>query len=200
MIRRATARAGSTRARTATGLVLGSVLLAGCSSDPAPGGAAAASQTPLTTSASASAPAVVSFAGLTLSDAADLTAKPRVTARSPATAAQALQVRDVVTGSGAAATPTSTVTVQYVGVRYADGRQFVASWDHGGAISFSLRSVVPGLARGIGGGQGTAPMRVGGRRLVIVPAALGYGRAGTPDGSVPPNAPLAFVVDLVAVN
>ncbi len=142
---------------------------------------------------------MVSFAGLTLSGAVDLSAKPRLTAR-PVAAVRALQVNDVVTGSGAAATPSATVTVQYVGIRYADGKQFVASWDHGGVTSFSLRSVVPGLARGIGGGAGTEPMRVGGRRIVIVPAALGYGRAGTPDRSVPPDAPIAFVVDLVAVG
>jgi peptidylprolyl isomerase len=185
---------------TSAAMVLASVLLAGCSSERVPGRGStpvAASATPA--SASASTPAVVSFAGLTLSGAADLSAKPRLTAR-PAAAVQALQVKDVVTGSGAAATPSATVTVQYVGIRYADGRQFVASWDHGGVTSFSLRSVVPGLARGIGGGAGTEPMRVGGRRIVIVPAALGYGRAGTPDRSVPPNAPIAFVVDLIAVG
>lgn len=177
--------------------VLGAVLLAGCSSDPAP--SSAASTAAPVTSASSSAPAVVGFGGLTLSNAADLTAKPRVSARSTAAPAT-LQVRDVVAGSGAAATPSATVTVQYVGLRYLDGRQFVASWDHGGVTSFSLRSALPGLARGIGGGAGTAPMRVGGRRIVIVPAALAYGRAGTPDRSIGPNAPLAFVVDLVAVS
>jgi peptidylprolyl isomerase len=181
-----------------TAVTLAAVLLAGCSSRPAPHGTAATVAVPAP-SASSSAPAVVSFAGLTVTGVADLTAKPRVSARSSA-AVPALRVQDLVTGSGAAATPAATVTVQYVGVRYADGKQFVASWDHGGATSFSLRSVVPGLARGIGGGAGTAPMRVGGRRIVIVPAALGYGRAGTADRSVPPNAPLAFVVDLVAVS
>jgi len=142
---------------------------------------------------------VVGLAGLTLSGAADLTAKPRVTARSTAAPAT-LRIRDVVAGSGAVAAPTSTVTVQYVGLRYADGRQFVSSWDHGGATSFPLSSALPGLARGIGGGAGTEPMRVGGRRIVIVPAALAYGRAGTPDRSIGPNAPLAFVVDLLAVS
>jgi peptidylprolyl isomerase len=179
-------------------MALGSVLLAGCSSDPAPGGAPSTA-TVASMSASSSAPAVVGLAGLTLSGASDLTAKPKVTARSAAAPAT-LRVRDVVAGSGAAATPASTVTVQYVGVRYADGRQFVASWDHGGATSFSLRSALPGLARGIGGGAGTEPMRVGGRRIVLVPPALGYGRAGTPDRSIGPNASLAFVVDLLAVS
>ena len=42
------------------------------------------------------------------------------------------------------------------------------------------------------------PMRVGGRRLVIIPAALAYGSTG--GGNVPPNAPLVFVVDLIGVK
>ncbi|HEV2886708.1 MAG TPA: FKBP-type peptidyl-prolyl cis-trans isomerase [Jatrophihabitans sp.] len=184
-----------TGTRTAAVALGAGLLLAGCSSGSSPADAPSI----LASSTSSSAPAEVSFAGVTLTGAADLTAKPKVIARS-ATAPAALSVKDVVTGSGAAATPTSTVTVQYVGVRYADGKQFVASWDHGGATSFSLRGVVPGLTRGIGGAPGTEPMKVGGRRIVIVPAALGYGRAGTPDRSIPPNAPIVFVVDLVAVK
>lgn len=103
-------------------------------------------------------------------------------------------------GTGAPATPASTVTVQYVGVRYADGKQFDASWDHGGAVGLSLRKLVPGFTRGVGGTTGIAPMKVGGRRVMILPAALGYGSTGTQDGSIPPNAPIVFVVDLVGVT
>ena len=73
-----------------------------------------------------------------------------------ATVPSALAVKDLVTGSGQAASPTSTVTVQYVGVRYADGKQFDASWDHGGATSFSLTQVVPGFTQGIGGSKDIA--------------------------------------------
>jgi peptidylprolyl isomerase len=57
-----------------------------------------------------------------------------------------------------------------------------------------------GFRQGIAGAAGTEPMKVGGRRIMILPAGLGYGRAGTPDGSIPPNAPIVFVVDLVAVK
>jgi FKBP-type peptidyl-prolyl cis-trans isomerase len=170
------------------------VALAGCSS--------AKSTAPVTVSSSASpsAPAEVSFNGVTLSNATDLTAKPKALARS-ATPPAGLLIKDVVTGTGAAATPTSTVTVQYVGLRYADGKQFDASWDHGGVVSFGLPQATPaGFRQGIGGAPGAASMRVGGRRIMILPAALGYGRAGTPDGSIPPNAPIVFVVDLVAVK
>ena len=183
-------------AATAAALGAGAVVLAGCSGTKSP----AAAPSTVSTPASATAPAAVSFNGVTLDSATDLTTKPKVLARS-ATAPAALQVKDVVTGTGAAATPTSTVTVQYVGVRYADGAQFDASWDHGGAISLSLPQATPaGFRQGIGGASGIEPMKVGGRRMVILPAALGYGRTGTPDGSIPPNAPIVFVVDLVAVG
>lgn len=90
--------------------------------------------------------------------------------------------------------------MQYVGVRYADGKQFDASWDHGGATSFSLGQVVAGFRQGIGGGGPLQAMKVGGRRIMILPAALGYGAAGTPDRSIAPNAPIVFVVDLIAVK
>lgn len=183
--------------RAASAMALGAaVLLTGCSSDKSPAG------TPATVSSSVSSPAPaqqVSFSGVTIEDAANLTAKPKVVTKS-ATVPTALRVKDVVTGSGPAATPQSTVTVQYVGVRYADGQQFDASWDLGGATSFSLQQVVPGFTQGIGGAPGTEPMKVGGRRIMILPAALGYGRTGSQDGSIPPNAPIVFVVDLIAVK
>ncbi|MEO6501199.1 MAG: FKBP-type peptidyl-prolyl cis-trans isomerase [Jatrophihabitantaceae bacterium] len=179
-----------------TALALGAtVALAGCAGKDSP----ADVPTTMTASASATPLAEVSFSGVTLDDAGDLTAKPKVISKS-ATTPTALQVKDVVTGTGVAATPESVVTVQYVGVRYADGKQFDASWDHGGATSFSLREVVPGFTQGIGGAPGAGPMKVGGRRIMILPAALGYGRTGNQDGSIPPNAPIVFVVDLIAVK
>jgi hypothetical protein len=177
-------------------LVGGSGLLAGCASKSDSG-----STTPSSSSGSSTSvgPSTVSFDNVTVTDATSLSSKPNVSAASnsqPST----LQVKDLVVGTGQAASATSSVTVQYVGVRYADGKQFDASWDHGGATSFSLTQVVPGFTQGIGGTQGIPAMKVGGRRLMILPAALGYGAAGTPDGSIPPNASIVFVVDLVGVD
>ncbi len=168
--------------------------LSGCSSD-----GKKASETFSASPVAPSSTAPITFNGVTVTGASELTAKPAVTSKS-STAPASLQVKDLVVGTGAPARPTSTVTVQYVGVRYADGKQFDASWDHGGAVGFSLRQVVPGFTRGIGGTTGIAPMKVGGRRVMILPAALGYGSTGTQDGSIPPNAPIVFVVDLVGVK
>jgi len=153
----------------------------------------------LASSPAVAAPSNVSFENVTVTGATNMSSKPKVTAESTLPAAK-LKVKDLVVGSGPAATPTSSVTVQYVGVRYADGKQFDASWDHGGATSFPLTKVVRGFTQGIGGNDTIPAMKVGGRRLMILPPELGYGETGTPDGSIPPNAAIVFVVDLVAVK
>jgi peptidylprolyl isomerase len=183
-------------ARVGCGLALASVLaglLTGCASG-------SAGNNPGSTSAPTGAKAAtVTFQGVTVTDATNLAVEPGVVSTASAPAAHLL-VKDLVVGTGAAATPTAMVTVQYLGVRYSDGKQFDASWDHGGATSFSLTQVVPGFTQGIGGADGVAAMKVGGRRVMIIPGSLGYGDRGTPDGSIPPNASLVFVVDLTKVS
>jgi FKBP-type peptidyl-prolyl cis-trans isomerase len=156
-------------------------------------------ETPSPSSTAGGAAKSLSFEDVTVTDPTNMSSKPKVTAESNRQPAR-LKVKDLVVGSGEAATPASTVTVQYVGVRYADGKQFDASWDHGGPTSFSLRKVVRGFTQGIGGTDEIPVMKVGGRRIIIVPADLGYGENGTPDGSIPPNATIVFVVDLVAIK
>jgi len=142
--------------------------------------------------------APVVFNGVTVSGGSNLAAKPMVTSKGSGDPAK-IQVKDLVVGAGPAASPQSTVSVQYVGVLYADGKQFDASWDNGGApAQFSLQGVVPGFTQGIGGTDGVKPMKVGGRRIMILPSALGYGPSG--NGPIPPNAPLVFVVDLTQVS
>lgn len=182
----------------ATAIAVTSCLIAltGCASKSHSGGSPSGSTT---NSAGNSDASTVNFNDVTVAGATSMSDKPKVTVSSSGQPS-ALQVKDLVTGTGDPATAGSSVTVQYVGVLYANGKQFDASWDHGGATSFPLTGVVPGFAQGIAGGQGIEPMKVGGRRLMILPAALGYGAKGTPDGSIPPNAPIVFVVDLVGVN
>jgi FKBP-type peptidyl-prolyl cis-trans isomerase len=105
-----------------------------------------------------------------------------------------LVIEDIHVGDGAEAKSDSTVTVQYVGVSWSNHKQFDASWDHGGAISFPLSGVVPGWQQGIPG------MKEGGRRELIIPPSLGYGEAGSPQGGIGPNETLVFIVDLVKVG
>jgi peptidylprolyl isomerase len=141
--------------------------------------------------------AAVSFDGVTVTGATDLAGVPGVTSKS-STTPKTLAYKDLVVGKGAVATPSSTVTVQYVGVLYRTGVKFDASWSRGSPTQFSLAQVVPGFTQGIGGTTGVPPMHVGGRRIIILPAALGYGSQA--NGSIPANSPLVFVVDLTQLG
>jgi peptidylprolyl isomerase len=120
-----------------------------------------------------------------------LSKEPKVTPPSGA-APTKLVVKDIVTGTGPAAKPGGPVTVNYVGVLYHGGKEFDASWKHGEPVTFSLQpgSLIAGWTQGIPG------MKVGGRRELIIPAALAYGAAGRPP-TIPKNAPLVFVIDLL---
>lgn len=127
-----------------------------------------------------------------VSNAGDLSAEP-VPAAGHAPAPTRLEGRDLVVGSGTAAAATSSVKVQYVGANYADGKVFDASWTRGAAATFPLNGVIPGFAQGIVG------MKVGGRREIVIPPALGYGAQGQPP-AVGPGETLVFVIDLLAVQ
>lgn len=114
----------------------------------------------------------------------------------PAGAPPAELVReDLVTGAGAEATPGKTVEVHYVGVAWSTKTQFDASWDRREAFAFPL-----GAGRVIRGwDEGVAGMRVGGRRRLTIPPAMGYGARGA-GGDIAPNETLVFVIDLLAVR
>jgi FKBP-type peptidyl-prolyl cis-trans isomerase len=139
--------------------------------------------------------AAVSFQGVTVKGAADLAGAPGVTSKS-AKAPTKLEYKDLVVGKGKAATPTSTV--QYSGVLYKTGTAFDSSWSRGQPAQFPLNGVVKGFTQGIAGTTGVPPMKIGGRRLIIMPASLGYGAQA--QGPIPANSPLAFVVDLKSVT
>ncbi len=106
-----------------------------------------------------------------------------------------LVTKDLITGTGKTATPGSTVTVNYVGVLYKGGKEFDSSWKRNQPFTTALANgnVIPGWVKGIPG------MKVGGRRELIIPPAQGYGKSGSPP-TIPPNATLVFVVDLLSVS
>lgn len=104
-----------------------------------------------------------------------------------------LTITDTVVGTGAEATPGSTVSVNYVGA-LPDGTVFDASANHGGAFTFPL-----GAGRVIRGwDEGVAGMKVGGKRTLVIPPAYGYGSSDM--GVIPPNSTLIFEVELVSVQ
>lgn len=102
--------------------------------------------------------------------------------------------KDLTKGTGAEAVPGSIATVEYTGW-LADGSSFDSSKKAGKPYSFPL-----GRGRVIAGwDEGVVGMRVGGRRLLVIPPALGYGEQGA-GGLIPGNATLVFEVELVAVQ
>jgi peptidylprolyl isomerase len=106
-----------------------------------------------------------------------------------------LVVKDLKAGTGAEAKSGDQVSVQYIGVLYDNGSKFDSSYDHGQPFSFQL-----GAGKVIAGwDQGVAGMKVGGRRELIIPPDLAYGAQGQPP-TIPANATLAFVIDLVSVG
>jgi FKBP-type peptidyl-prolyl cis-trans isomerase len=123
-----------------------------------------------------------------------LATKPAVTV--PTTAAPTkLVTKDLVQGTGQAASQGKTVIVNYVGVLYKTGKEFDSSWKRSQPFTTALSpgSVISGWVQGVSG------MKVGGRRELIIPPSLGYGKAGSPP-TIPPNSTLVFVVDLLSVQ
>jgi FKBP-type peptidyl-prolyl cis-trans isomerase FkpA len=109
-----------------------------------------------------------------------------------------LQYEDTTVGDGAEARAGQDVTVHYTGWLYNDGTQgakFDSSKDRNDPFQFSLGAgmVIRGWDEGVAG------MKIGGKRTLIIPAALGYGARGA-GGVIPPNATLKFDVELLGLR
>jgi peptidylprolyl isomerase len=143
--------------------------------------------------ASTPAPATPPSAAAKTPPSGPLATKPAVTVPS-GTAPATLVTKELIKGTGPEAKAGQPVTVNYVGVLYKGGKEFDSSWKRSEPFAFTL-----GKGQVIKGwDQGVAGMKVGGRRELIIPAELAYGKTGSPP-TIPPNAPLVFVVDLLSV-
>lgn len=121
--------------------------------------------------------------------------KPQVDIPSDQPPPSQLEVEDITVGDGDEAVSGRDVEVHYVGVSWATGRQFDASWDRGDTFRFGL-----GQGQVIAGwDQGVAGMKVGGRRRITIPPQLAYGKSGA-GGVIGPDETLVFVVDLVGTR
>lgn len=116
------------------------------------------------------------------------------------TASTQVQGQDVKVGTGTEATPGSQVSVLYVG-KLSDGTVFDSSAAHGNTpLTFTLgaQGLIAGFQIGING------MKVGGERLLAIPASLGYGTQDVKDSTgkviIPANSTLVFDVQLVSVT
>jgi len=114
-----------------------------------------------------------------------------------------VEIIDRVVGKGLEASAGNKVKVNYTGWFHKPlapkqrGRKFDSSLDAGRTpIEFQL-----GAGRVIKGWeQGVAGMKVGGKRTLIIPSALAYGKRGAGGGSIPPDADLIFDVELLDVK
>jgi peptidylprolyl isomerase len=110
-----------------------------------------------------------------------------------------LQIIDTQAGTGATPKQGQTCVMHYTGWLYengAKGRKFDSSVDRGRPFEFPLgvRRVIPGWDEGV------ASMKVGGKRTLIIPPALGYGARDVGNGLIPPNSTLIFDVELLDVK
>lgn len=119
-------------------------------------------------------------------------------AQAAVTTASGLQIIDSKAGTGASPKTGQTCVMHYTGWLYvngAKGKKFDSSVDRGQPFEFPI-----GAGRVIRGwDEGVATMKVGGKRTLIIPPALGYGASGA-GGVIPPNATLIFDVELLAVK
>lgn len=103
-----------------------------------------------------------------------------------------LQTKDIIVGTGAEVQASSTLTVHYTLMTWSNGKLIESSWSGGQPATFPLSGVIAGWQEGLPGAK------VGGRRLLVIPADKGYGPNGS--GPIGPNETLIFVVDIIAVS
>jgi peptidylprolyl isomerase len=130
-------------------------------------------------------------AGLPASAMAQATGKTMTTA-------SGLQITDTKVGAGASPRAGQICVMHYTGWLYqngAKGAKFDSSRDRGQPFEFPIGTghVIKGWDEGV------ATMKVGGKRILIIPPGLGYGARGA-GGVIPPNATLMFEVELLAVK
>ena len=115
-----------------------------------------------------------------------------------AAATAGLQTKDIKVGTGASPKPGQICVMHYTGWLYENGqkgKKFDSSVDRNEPFEFTI-----GQRQVIGGwDEGVASMKVGGKRTLIIPPALGYGARGA-GGVIPPNATLMFDVELLGVK
>ena len=111
------------------------------------------------------------------------------------TTASGLKYRDVTVGTGATVNNGQRVAINYAGC-LTSGVKFdqrsVANPNDALQFPVGADSVIKGVDEGVVG------MKVGGRRQLVIPPALGYGASGA--GAIPPNSTLVFTIDLLATQ
>ena len=108
------------------------------------------------------------------------------------TTASGIVFESMVTGSGPAPKATDKVRVHYRGT-FLDGREFDSSYKRGEPAEFELNRVIKCWTEAV------QLMRPGGKARIMCPAAVAYGERGAGGGAIPPNTPLNFEIELLAI-
>ena len=140
--------------------------------------------------ASTASAKVTKVEGINVGNATDLKLKPAIDIPDVLPPTKLIK-KDIVVGTGATVKTGDQLTARYVGVAWGSNKQFDASWDRPEKeIPFTLAkgSVIDGWTEGLPG------MKIGGRRMLIVPPAKGYGDQGQ-GTDIPAGETLVFIVD-----
>ncbi len=105
--------------------------------------------------------------------------------------ANGVRIVTLAEGAGEPIKAVDGAIIEYEG-RLADGTVFDSTAGRGPA-GMIPGQVIPGF------GEALQQMREGGRYKITIPAALGYGSTGTPDGTIPPNSDLEFDIEVKKV-
>lgn len=98
-------------------------------------------------------------------------------------------------GSGATVKTGNTVTVNYTG-KFMDGSVF----DSYNGYTYVHKDTDPYKRMIQGWEEGIEVLNKGGRAIFLIPSAKGYGVSGSYDGTIPPNSPLIFVIEVVDIK
>ena len=111
----------------------------------------------------------------------------------PIAKVDALQIIDIIPGTGAEVPAGATITAHYTGALCKNGIIFQSSHDFGQPVTFGLDQVIHGWTEGVPG------MKVGGMRRLIIPSEMAYGSVRAA-ANIPPNSDLVFDIELVDIK
>ena len=111
----------------------------------------------------------------------------------PIAKVDALQIIDIIPGTGAEVPAGATITAHYTGALCKNGIIFQSSHDFGQPVTFGLDQVIRGWTEGVPG------MKVAGMRRLIIPSDMAYGSVRAA-ANIPPNSDLVFDIELMDIK
>ena len=117
----------------------------------------------------------------------------KLTDFTPIAKVDALQIIDIIPGTGTEVPAGATITAHYTGALCKNGIIFQSSHDFGQPVTFGLDQVIRGWTEGVPG------MKVAGMRRLIIPSDMAYGSVRAA-ANIPPNSDLVFDIELVDIK